>query len=383
MEEGAIAFYGALFFIIVGFVVLGRYVRRWWGEWQEYQDYVAYAADNYYADGAGAFDDHAEAEPANMAPLLHAGQWAAFLNNQPDQVPHVWLFGPTGSGKTSFVCALLGSRGGSVLVITPKLKTSDWSGATVVSVDDAGSYAPIERAFEALEAEKQRRITALRSEQRLDPLTVVLDEQAELVAECKAAGPFVRRMGNMGREIKIRVVVLSQYDSVKAGGIEGHGGARANYARVALAAAQPGQPREGTLTWGDRQYLLDLSEVPVLAARARLRGWMLPPVAQPEQSLQPRATGVVGSAMEINGPEDLLLRQPIPAESEPPSLQQQIVQQHNWADIARLIKAGATTQTKALAALGYKASSTNPRYAAAREALQAALAALEETVEVA
>jgi hypothetical protein len=270
-----------------------------------------------------------------------------------------------------------------VLVITPKLKTSDWSGATVVSVDDAGSYAPIERAFEALEAEKQRRITALRSEQRLDPLTVVLDEQAELVAECKAAGPFVRRMGNMGREIKIRVVVLSQYDSVKAGGIEGHGGARANYARVALAAAQPGQPREGTLTWGDRQYLLDLSEVPVLAARARLRGWMLPPVAQPEQSLQPRATGVVGSAMEINGPEDLLLRQPIPAESEPPSLQQQIVQQHNWADIARLIKAGATTQTKALAALGYKASSTNPRYAAAREALQAALAALEETVEVA
>jgi hypothetical protein len=82
--------------------------------------------------------------------------------------------------------------------------------------------------------------------------------------------------------------------------------------------------------------------------------------------------------MGTNGGEGVLLRDAATAESEPLSLQQQIEQQHNWGDIARLIQAGATTQTKALAALGYKASSTNPRYAAAREALQAALAELEE-----
>jgi energy-coupling factor transporter ATP-binding protein EcfA2 len=368
MEEGAISFFGGLFLIVVGFVLFGRYVRRWWGDWREYQDYVAYATGDY-ADEVGPLDDYVGAEPASAAPLLTAGEWLRLLNDQPDQVPHVLIAGKSGSGKTTLARALLAHRRGEVVVLHPKNTADDWHPLAWHTVDSDGTFTTLAGILGDLYAELQQRPAGALQ------LTVVLDDVSAIAQDRTSKASyqqFVRAAARLGRSKRVRLLMLAHETTAQAVGLPGEVALLENFSRVNVER----HSHRATLEHADDHYLLDTRDVPREARRSfALDAWQPATVVQ---SLRADATPIVGTAMGTNGGEGVLLRDAATAELEPPSLQQQIEQQHNWGDIARLIQAGATTQTKALAALGYKASSTNPRYAAAREALQAALAELEE-----
>ena len=209
---------------------------------------------------------------------LPAGVWLQRLNHQPDQLPHLLIVGPTGSGKTTFAVALLADRPGQIVALTPKLKPDDWRGLAAISLAGDGSYAPLAAAVAALEAERTRRCVALAAGQPLPPLTVVLDELPDLVDEVAGTGDLLRKLSQMGRDLRMRVIALATSELVEDLGLKGRGHARRNFATVRLLPALAGQPRGGTLQWGETAQPLALHETPLLARRAALaaRQWLLP-----------------------------------------------------------------------------------------------------------
>jgi hypothetical protein len=205
---------------------------------------------------------------------LPLGEWLAAVNDRPDDNPHLTVTGPSGSGKTTFVSAALGRRPGRVVVLTPKVSPGAWRGAEVVTLDDDLSYAPLASAIDALQLEARRRAKALQRGEPLEPLTVVLDELPELVAEVPAAGPFAVRVSRWGRELGMRQVVLATSDD--ALNIKGWAATRPNYARVELGKPAEDGTRRGWLDDGQQRRPLDLGDVRDRADRAELRPWHEP-----------------------------------------------------------------------------------------------------------
>lgn len=165
-----------------------------------------------------------------------------------------------------------------MIVLTPKVKPADWRGAPVVSLDDGGSYAPLARAVAALEAERCRRLVLVRQGHAPEPLTVVLDEVPDLVDEVPGTGDLIRKIGQMGRDLRVRMILCTSSARVRDLGMVGRGAARSNFGQVRLSPAVADRPREGLLAWGEEETPLDLKLVPRLAQQADLgpRGWAPP-----------------------------------------------------------------------------------------------------------
>ena len=214
------------------------------------------------------------AEPPSVRPrrapapaLLRPRQWLTAVNDRPDDNPHLTVVGPSGCGKTTFVSAALSQRPGRVVVLTPKVSPGAWHGAEVVTLSDDLSYKPLADALNDLQTEAKQRSVALRRGERLEPLTVVLDELPELVAEIPGAGKFAVRLSRWGRELGMRQVVLATSDA--ALNIPGWAATRANYVRVELGKPTDDGTRPATL---ERQPM-DLGNVRAGAERAQLRPW--------------------------------------------------------------------------------------------------------------
>ena len=209
-------------------------------------------------------------EPRRQTATPDRPRWMAAVNDEPDRAPHTLIIGPTGSGKTTMACAALGARPDRTVVLSPKVNAGNWRGAEVATLDDDGTYEPLSRALEELEQEKRERIVALRKHgaDALEPLTIVLDETPELVRFVPRAGDFIGSMSSIGRELKMRLVVLSTSSRVKDLGIEGRGAALENFIRVDLD-----RDRRATLNDGIRTIAVSTKEVQTQARAAHLRPW--------------------------------------------------------------------------------------------------------------
>lgn len=203
------------------------------------------------------------APPASGAlPRLTTQQWMSDLNELPDTFPHLFVVGPTGSGKTTFTTALLSTRKGALVVITPK-PDDQWGGLASVTIDDDASFRSVQQMFSSLNGELKQRLVAVKRGQPCGaPLTIVLDDAPALLSEGgKEAASLLKLVARLGRSFRVRLVLLSQSDRVKALGLEGEGDALDNFTRVQLAAGHAGA------TWQARgtTYQLDLLHVARLA----------------------------------------------------------------------------------------------------------------------
>jgi hypothetical protein len=236
--------------------------------------------------------------------------WLAIVNDRPDDAPHTLVVGPTGVGKTTFAQAIAVEREGKVAILDPKWKPGKWGGAPAVPIDDDGRYTQIEAAIQSLLAELNGRLVAMkRGQTDFEPLTIIAEELPTLVDECGSAPMLFKQMGRLGRELRIRLIGLSQSERVKSLGIEGEGDAKDNYAIIRLGKAASAVlpalrsvPRPAALEWHGEQHALDVMGVVELTARpiSSARWWQLT-----ERCAGPRTKETPGNGAETRfGPRN-------------------------------------------------------------------------------
>lgn len=238
----------------------------------------AYSPSNSIKNDAGAT---AAALPDNGSlRVMGAGEVIELLNGNPDDHPHTFIYGASGSGKTTFARALIAPRDGFLLVLDPKAEgPNKWGGLPYVTVNEEGDFRPLRRATLAVLEEFKRRNAANRAGRSEDwpVLTVMVDEFFTALAAVPDLGDLLKRVSSVGRSLRIRLVLMSQSNRVKASGLEGLGDLRENLTTVFLGrwatdevpeAAQyaVNAKKAGVLMDGADPVVIDTREVPALAA---------------------------------------------------------------------------------------------------------------------
>lgn len=198
--------------------------------------------------------------------------WMKIVQEIPDEVPHVLIVGSTGSGKTWLAQAIAVERDGHIAILDPKWKPGKWGGAPAITIDNDLSYSSLEHACQKLLEELKNRQVALKlGTDTFTPLTVIVEEMPTLLDECPTAPTLFKRLGQLGRELRIRVIGLSQSDRVKSLKIEGEGDARNNYTFIRLGDhAVKVYPqathmlRPATIEFRGMQIPIDTSQIPTL-----------------------------------------------------------------------------------------------------------------------
>lgn len=299
------AFVAVLILVLIGCTLLIMGLLWLWGKIAEWvggaagespqrllQPQSASMGGMGYTTPAGVVAGAVVAGDQETVPLA-TSQWLALLNERPDDIPHLVLVGGTGTGKTTLATALLATRPGQVLVITPK-PDDHWGGLPFVTIDDDGSFTTAALTFSGLLAEVRRRLVASKRKESPGPwLTVALDDYPALRSECPDANEAFLLIAQLGRSLRVRLIVLSYSGLVKELGLEGRGESRNHFVWVRLD-----RQRRAVLEWDGQALTLDTREVPRLAERPipHSRGWAIPTVATTalESGIVPTTTTPAG-----------------------------------------------------------------------------------------
>lgn len=141
---------------------------------------------------------------------------------------HVLIAGPTGSGKSTAMRAIL-SRREQVVVLDPHSAGDDWEGAMTIG---AGRNFPAIGAYMAGMNEMLRQRYELRAGGRetFEPLTVAVDEMPAIVAELgRDIEATWRAWLREGRKVGLFLVLSTQSTRVRTLGIEGEGDILENF----------------------------------------------------------------------------------------------------------------------------------------------------------
>lgn len=127
------------------------------------------------------------------------GRWLHLLNDQPDDAPHTFIAGGSGTGKTTFARAVLAGRSGPVAIIGVK-QDDAWAGAATYLSSARGP------ALAALRLEITRRQDA----NDRSGLTIVFDDYTRLAELEPDAGALFREVADIGRTLRLRLIVLAR-----------------------------------------------------------------------------------------------------------------------------------------------------------------------------
>ena len=150
---------------------------------------------------------------------------------------HIVIFGPTGSGKSSIIKALVRHHQDAVLLIgDPHYVPGNWPARAYV-VGKGRNFAEIAGAIRALVVEMNRRYRAA-AEGRLNlttvqPIYFVADELSALAENEPQAMAELVTLAQEGRKAKVFVIMTPHGQQVKTMGLEGRGDARENFAFIA------------------------------------------------------------------------------------------------------------------------------------------------------
>lgn len=214
---------------------------------------------------------NAPVQQSNARPM-HRKAWVQLFNARPQQIPHLLIVGPTGSGKTTFTRSLLTVRVGEAIVVTPK-PDDPWGNLPIITIDDSGTFTDMQRTFAALDSEVKRRLVASkRGEPTGIPLTVVIDDAPVGLGECgDTAISLIKLVARLGRSFNVRLVLLSQSTRVESLGIRGEGDLLSNLHRIDIAKHQATTVLDGAVV------NLDMGEVVrSLREASTLRPWPVP-----------------------------------------------------------------------------------------------------------
>jgi hypothetical protein len=218
-------------------------------------------------------DDQADDAPqAQAAPALAVVPWREW-RKQAVHAHHLLVIGNTGSGKTTLVRALLTGKQGAILILDPKNRPDKWGGIEAIGLDDQAEYTRIEHALRHVLHELRQRQRALNEgHEDFVPLTVVVDEAPDVAEECPTFPTVFKRVGSLGRELHISLIVLSQRRSVKALDISGDGEARDNFTKILMGGfarravpALDGQQHCAVLDAEGERRVLDIRPLPAYA----------------------------------------------------------------------------------------------------------------------
>jgi len=305
-------------------------------------------------------------------------EWLPIVNERPDDAPHTLIIGTSGTGKTTLAQALTVSRTGKLAILDPKWTPGRWGGLPAVAIDDNGGYTQIEAAIKVLLEELTARLVSLKQGvSDFDDLTIIAEELPTLVDDCPSASTLFKKIGRLGRELRIRLVGLSQSERVKSLGIAGEGDAKDNYTLIRLGKAAIGVvgeartlPYPAVLEWRGEYYLMELggilhlSQLPIPA----FRYW---PIAPPE-------TVTLKHSLQQHQKERLKKNGTDEADSTPVNLQFSV---EEIGSIASLIVSGVD-KSKAVRAMPRYNRRQHKGYVAYYERLRQGMNTTKESKEV-
>lgn len=187
-----------------------------------------------------------------------------YIADSPDEIPHVWIKGGTGCGKTTFATALLSYWEGPIVVVG--VKGSDtWAGLPYTyRADDR------EDALQAIYDDVQHRV----EDGDDSGLIIVLDDYTRLVKFSGVAGELCRYVADLGRAVRVRLLLLARSHYVKGTGMEGESDLREHFAFISLD-----RNHQATIEYDDEEVNdIDTRGVKAIADRANLieRAWRAP-----------------------------------------------------------------------------------------------------------
>ncbi|KPV51634.1 hypothetical protein SE17_20100 [Kouleothrix aurantiaca] len=161
------------------------------------------------------------------------------LNTNIDDHPHLVLFGNSGSGKTTLAQLIAGLRTGRLVILDPKRpkgwEGAKWGGLPYVTRATDGSYGPLVAALKAVVAEMDRRYAVMeRASTPFEQLSVIFDEARNAITECPELADLYKKVISIGREVGVRLIILSTNDRVKSLGLDGEGDMRDSLRRIHL-----------------------------------------------------------------------------------------------------------------------------------------------------
>ncbi|NJO82699.1 MAG: hypothetical protein HC828_07650 [Blastochloris sp.] len=196
-----------------------------------------------------------------------ARNWLKLINDDINLVPHLAVVGATGSGKTTLMSGILHTREGRICIISAK-PDDDWGGLPYISIDDDLTFTTAEQALvnvnlELLKRQKQRkRERQAGIPNTLSPITIVLDDFAQLRKACKSADDVVLNLARLGRSVRMRLVLMTYAWQVRELGLEGLGESREHFALIKTKRTKTDPiQRTATMEFDDAIYQLETAHL--------------------------------------------------------------------------------------------------------------------------
>lgn len=203
--------------------------------------------------------------------------WLEYVNRRPDRVPHLFLEGGSGAGKTTLALAILASR----LSLDPApvavigVKPDDGWGESFI-------YRSAERpaALAALLADVRRRL----DNNNKSGLTIVLDDFTRLASQHKEAVELYKEVADVGRSLRVRLILIARGRLVKGIGASGESDLLEHFVFLSVD-----RNHRVTLETEDEILPLDTAEVHALSRPIPPHRWWKPaPVPTEDESILSR-----------------------------------------------------------------------------------------------
>ena len=183
---------------------------------------------------------------------LRLQEWLNLVNHHPDAVPHLFIEGGSGTGKTTLATVVLHNRTGPIAIVG-------------VKPDDGWSEGNAGYTYRSTEREPVLNQLLREVRRRLDDgdksgITIVLDDFTRLASDHPSAVDLYKLVADVGRSLRIRLILIARGRQVKGIGARGESDLLEHFVFISVQRGH-----YATLAYNDETYPLDTEQVSVQA----------------------------------------------------------------------------------------------------------------------